>query len=260
MDIRFYGNQRLENPSSGTCDEYGISDVRSFDDLLQAHRTLALDHPGYTPLLSLDDLAQARYTSGHARLDQNLDEATAADIALLPAECFEHGEYRGYLSSKAEFPLCLGNLRQRVAGASFADACAHGLTLDDDALQEWAAYQQAPLTLLDQPLIALLAPVAHSAEALAAFPNGYFEGDLGIAQNYAVAQHFAAAYGYALFGMGAAYLGLLRATPADSRVSSTVAEDLCALYNVAAERREAVASVVVQAVSGQRHLWLRYTE
>lgn len=113
-----------------------------------------------------------------------------------------HGDYLGELSTKAEFAVCLHNFRKLTAAVSFADACAHGLTLDDEALQEWAGFQRDPVSLLDQPVSALVVPVAHAHDALAAFPNGYFSCDLGPALNSAVARHLHEVHGYALMGVG----------------------------------------------------------
>ncbi|MCF5226310.1 hypothetical protein [Pseudomonas syringae] len=38
MDIEFRGNGMRDNPSVGTCDEYGVSGITSFDDLTEARR------------------------------------------------------------------------------------------------------------------------------------------------------------------------------------------------------------------------------
>lgn len=260
MDIQFCGNAMPGNPAAGTCDEYSLSAISSLDELIDAYRKIAGNHPGFRPLLSLDDLSQARYTSGHARNNLGLDDASEQDIAQLPAECFEQGEYLGYPTTKAEFAICLRNFTALVADSSFEDACAHGLTLDQPALQEWMDYQDDPVSLLDQPLSALLVPVEHACQALAAFPNGYFSCDLGPAQNFAVARHFAQAHGYELMGVGASYLGFLRAAPADLCVANAVASDFCALYNTPEENRHAVISAVVQAIRDRTHLWLRYVE
>lgn len=259
MKTEFFGNTRLDNPSAGTCDEYGLTGLKRFDDLLDARQRLMLEHPGCTIVMSLDDLDQARYTSGHARLGLGLDRPDATELAHLPACCFEHGEYVGYTSCKAEFPMCLRNLRQHVGATTFADACAHGLTLDDEALQGWVQAQRAPLAVVEQPLIALVVPVLNSADALVAFPNGYFESDLDPAMNHAVVSRLQG-LGYGLYGVGATYLGLLRDAPADAATATAVAQAFAALYNVEAARRDALVRVVICAVSGQRHLWLRYVE
>ncbi|WP_295471053.1 hypothetical protein [uncultured Pseudomonas sp.] len=260
MNIRFLGNHSDHNPANGLCDEYRLDGVASLDDLLAACRQLCEQHPDCKPLLSLDDLPQARYTAGHARLDLDLGKATPEEQAGLPPECFENGEYPGYLNTKAEFPIALRNFLDQVAGASFAEACNHGLTLTEEALQEWLAFQQDPVALIDQPASLLAVPVADACEALVAFPNGYFECDLGPAQNFAVARHLGAAYGYELVGVGAAYLGFLRSEPADATLSSAIAQDLCAFYNVAPAEWADMAQTFVQAIVGRTWLSLRYVE
>jgi hypothetical protein len=60
MDIEFRGNGMRDNPSVGTCDEYGVSGIISIDDLTEARRKIAEAHPGFKPLFSLNDLNQAR--------------------------------------------------------------------------------------------------------------------------------------------------------------------------------------------------------
>ena len=80
MDIEFRGNCMRDNPSVGTCDEYGVSGITSFDDLTEARRKIAEAHPGFKPLFSLDDLHQARYTSGHVRNNLGMDDASVQDI------------------------------------------------------------------------------------------------------------------------------------------------------------------------------------
>lgn len=260
MDIEFRGNGMRDNPSVGTCDEYGVSGITSVDDLTEARRNIADAHPGFKPLFSLDDLHQARYTSGHVRNNLGMDDASEQDIAGLPPECFENGEYIGYPTTKAEFAICLRNFMNLVAATSFEDACAHGLTLDERALQEWIGYQNNPISLLEQPLSALLVPVQQSCQALAAFPNGYFTSDLDPAKNFAVARHFSEAHGYELIGVGASYIGFIRAEPPDTSLANVVAKDFCALYNTRDENLQGRVSKVAQAISGRTYLWLRYVE
>lgn len=47
MDIEFRGNGMRDNPSIGTCDEYGVSGITSFEDLTEARRKIAEAHPGF---------------------------------------------------------------------------------------------------------------------------------------------------------------------------------------------------------------------
>lgn len=260
MEIKFCGNGTRGNPSEGLCDEYRLSGISSLADLAAVHRDIATDHPGCQLLFSLDDLPQARYTSGHTRQNLALADTTGLDITSLPQECFEDGAYLGYLNTKAEFAICLHNFRKLTAASSFEEACAHGLTLDDEGLQEWIAYQADPLSMLDQPVSALVVPVEDPCETLAAFPNGYFTCDLSPASNFAVARHFSRTHGYELMGMGASYLGFWRATPPDAAAIEAMASDFCALYNADDQDRQALTEAVRKAVAGRTHLWLRYVE
>lgn len=258
MDIQFIGSETPDNFSGGLCDEYRISAIGSLNELSAAARTINANHPGCRVLFTLDDRHQARYTSGHAANTLDLGNACEQELAALPPECFENGEYLGYLCTKAEFGICLRNFRAVVAPATFEGACAHGLTLDEQAVQEWLDYQQHPLTLLDQPVSALVVPVEQSHDALAAFPNGYFTSDLDPAQNHAVARRLAQNHGYELMGVGASYLGFWRAEAADAVVAQALAQDFCALYNVA--ERSRMAAVFAEAIVGRDYVWLRYTE
>ncbi|MDO7900592.1 DUF4253 domain-containing protein [Pseudomonas sp. K1(2024)] len=260
MIIQFLGNDSAHNPSSRTCDAYRLDGLTRMDELSAAGRKIAARHSGCTVLFSLDDLPQALYTSGHARLSSNLDAVSEADLGQLPPECFENGQYLGYTTTKAEFAPCLRILLRQAQALSFEALCAHGLTLDDAALEHWLAYQAKPLMLIDQPMLALAAPVEQPWQALAAFPNGYFESDLDPAQNCALARHLQQTHGYTLMGVGASYLGFTRAEAPDAAQAARVAADLCALYNVPAEQHEVRLDVLRAGIEGRSHLWVRYVE
>jgi len=55
--------------------------------------------------------------------------------------------------------------------------------------------------------------VAQAWETVAAFPNGYFNGDFSPMENLFLAKHLEEEFGYALFGIGASYLGFRRTLP-----------------------------------------------
>jgi hypothetical protein len=258
MDVRFCGNEERANPSGGLCDEYRLSGIADFAELIAAYRRIAADHPGFRPLLTLDDFPQACYTSGHIREVLDLNDATGIDLSGLPPQCFENGEHLGYLTTKAEFPIRARNFARAVADASFANACDHGLTLDDEGWAEWTQFQDDPVSLLDQPLSAMLVPAAQGHDALAAFPNGYFVCDLRPALTTAVARHFTQVHGYELIGIGASYLGLLRAAPPDAATIGPIAADFCSLYTMSGQTSR--LNEVARAIVGRSHLWLRYTE
>lgn len=260
MDIEFCGSQAKGNPSGGLCDEYRVSEIADGNDLLAAYRQIRSAHPGCKPLFSLDDFSQACYTSGHACHYFDLDDTTGVAADSLPAELFEEGGYVGEFSTQAEFPIRVRNFAKLASAATFADACQHGLTLDQEGFDEWLACQEDVVSLLDQPLSALVVPAERASDALAAFPNGYFTSDLGPGLNAAVARHFSQAHGYELMGVGASYLGFLRETPPDEPAAQAIATDFCALYNVSDDARGAFMIAVQQAIVNRQWLWLRYTE
>lgn len=100
-----------------------------------------------------------------------MDDATEEDIAGLPQECFENDEYVGYPITKAEFAICFRNFTNLVAARSFEDASAHGLTLDEQALQEWIGYQEKPVSIIDQPMSALWYPFRSLTRHSLLFPT-----------------------------------------------------------------------------------------
>jgi hypothetical protein len=259
MDIRF-----LENGTagvvSGLCDEYRLDRIASFADIVALYRRIPDDHPGCRPLFTLDDVGQAQYTSGHAVGQHDLARIGDLDISHLPPECFEDGEYLGSLNTKAEFAICANNYAKLAQASSFDAACAHGVTLDAEGLEEWIGFQDDPLSLFDQPASAMVVPVERSWDALFAFPNGYFTCDLGPAETHAVARHVCERHGYELLGIGASYLGFLRPTPASTDQVQAIAADLCRLYSVPDRERPATAAAFERAIAGRDHLWIRYID
>lgn len=75
-----------------------------------------------------------------------------------------------------------------------------------------------------------------------------------------LARHFSELHGYELMGVGASYIGFIRAEPPDISLADRVAKDFCALYNTGDESLPAQVRVATEAISGRRHLWLRYVE
>lgn len=259
MEIRFRENG-TGGVTSGLCDEYRLDEIGSFADVVAFFGALPADHPGCRPLFTLDDVGQAQYTSGHAAMKHELGEAGDLDISFLPPECFEDGEYLGYLNTKAEFAVCAHNYARLVQASSFEAACTHGVTLDAERLAEWSDYQDDPLSLFDQPTAVMVVPVERSWDALFAFPNGYFSCDLGPAETHAVARHFCEEHGYELLGIGASYLGFLRPAPASADQAQAIATDLCRLYSVTDEERQATMRAFAHAITGRDHLWVRYVD
>lgn len=244
------------------CDGVVVDGLRDFAALRQVYLKLQAEHPGKRVLTSLDDPAQAVYTSCHAVQTHELDDRQGHDLAGLGPECFENGEHLGYLTTQAELPIQLANLKARAANVGFEEAC--GVLYWEGGSEDGPKF---PDTLILDPDRAMLrdlrevhiqfVPVSAAADALAAFPNGYFTCDLNPMQNYAIAQHFEQEHAMALFGVGASNLGFIRRSPFSHLEAVAIARDIVKLYQDAPG--DAVERLA-KALEGKDWLLLRYSE
>ena len=229
------------------CDGVSARHLPSFAALMALHAELAAAQaqPPMRVLASLDELGQAGYTCGHTIEKHGLDDFEAED--------------------GAQFGICLARLTAATHDIDLA-SFAGFLPWDDGELH--VANSQDLLTANGDPDAALriarepdvlfqFVPVECAADALAAFPNGYFTSDLSPLQNHALARHLETAHGMELFGVGSRFLGFRRANPLDTAQAAGLADDVVRLYfdvpDGAAERLTAL-------LTGRDWLLLRYTE
>jgi hypothetical protein len=243
------------------CDGVVAKGVADFASVLRLHADLAIAHPGCRVLVSLDQLGQACYTSGHACDHHELDSVEGHDLSALPPECFEDGDHIGSFTTPAEFPLRLRNL-WRLAAAVSLDDVRHHLPWetpgDANSLLHINGAPDAALALgRKDELIAQFVPVERAADALAALPNGYFTPDLNPMQNHVLALHLENHFGLALFGVGASLLGFRRDAPLSEDEGAELAAQLSGLY---AETPPAAVPALAQLLTGRHWLLLRYTE
>lgn len=243
------------------CDGVAAHNLASFGALLALHARLQREHPEVRVLASLDNLGQAGYTSGHSIQTHDLDSIEGHDPSLLPADAFEDGEYAGFLSTPAAFPIRLANLLK----------AAYGIGIDQLAgLLPWetSGDQNDLVTVNRDPERALriaseaevlfqFVPVTLASEALAAFPNGYFLSDLDPMQNLAVAKRLEAAFGLSLFGVGSRYLGFRRDAAFTNDEARRLADEVVALYS---DAPQAAGEELASVLTGRDWLLLRYTE
>lgn len=72
MNIKFLGHDETHNPSGGLCNEYRIDEIESLDCLIDFYHQKSQEYSNQRILLTLDDVSQACYTSGHARMTYDL--------------------------------------------------------------------------------------------------------------------------------------------------------------------------------------------
>ncbi|NHZ32697.1 hypothetical protein [Massilia rubra] len=241
-----------------TCEGLLIGDIDSFAVLMALADEQAASHPGAMILLSLDDLGQAEYTSGHATASLQLDDTDGYDTSKLDPAAYENGRYLGDLATPSEFFILEENFRKLCTGAGFAAACARGIKIEDDELDALEAINADPGLLLDSEVILRRVPVSAPSMMLSAVPNGYFSCDLDPSENYAVAELLRERYGYSLFGMGAACIGLRRTAPLPADAAQALGRDLGRLYNCAEDA--ARVARLAQLGAGRCYLLLKYAE
>jgi hypothetical protein len=245
------------------CDGVIAENVPDFATLRVIHTRLQAERPAMRVLATLDDPDQAGYTSYHAIDTHDLNRTEGHDLSALSPECFDGGEHLGYFTTPDEFPFQLANLRALTTDMTLADA--RGVLFWQGGAVDGPTF---PDTVMHDPDAALgvkrlrevqflFVPVTSAADALAAFPNGYFSADLNPLQNHALARHLEERYGLALMGVGASYLGFVRDGPLSPDEAAALAEDLVSLH---AEAPPFAAERLAGALAGKDWLLLRYTE
>jgi len=234
------------------CDGFVVRNIPDFAAWIALLRTFQRDYPDVRVLGTLDDVHQSAYTSGHAIEKHQLDR-----IAGLAEPDGDHG----YLLRREQFPIRLANLLTRAQGVTFASLAG---------LLPWRTPGDAndPITINADPEAALgwrhetlflaqLVPVATAAETVAAWPNGYFVGDLTPMQTLALAQHLEARFALRLCAIGAGRLAFVSDTPLDAATAAQAATDIVSLY---ADAPSDAATRLAAWLGTHDALLIRYTE
>lgn len=236
------------------CDGVTAHGLGSFAALLDLHARLQAERPDVRILASLDDLGQACYTCGHAidafELDAGMPEADG-DAAELEPDASDLGE---------RFPIRLANLRHLAKTVTLDDVADidWGSPDDGDDLVSINRDPESELRIgLEKRVIFQFVPAAAAADALAAFPNGYFKYDLNPAQTHVLAHYLESTYGLALFGIGARFLGFRRQGGLSDETARALVANLAEIY---ADSDQAAEQALTGLLTGRDWLLLRYTD
>lgn len=243
------------------CDGVTAHNLPSFTELLALHARLQEEHPDRRVLASLDNLIQACYTSGHAAFTHELDGMEGHDLSGLDEDLVEEGEYVGDFDSPAEFPFRLANLLKLARSVQLEQAAG---VLDwetpgdsNDLITVNGDPERALQISKEKEVIFQFVPVDSAADAIAAFPNGYFNSDLDPMQNHALARHLEARYRLALFGIGSSFLGFRRGEALQEEEARALAAELAAFYR---GTPPGAADQLAQLITGRDWLLVRYSE
>ena len=220
------------------CDGYFVENIGSMKALLRLMDEKTSQHSGRRLLATLDDFGQACYTSGHSIDTHELDSTEGHDLSGVDAAAFEDGEHLGYLTTASEFFIRRANLTRKAAAVSFADVRGEMFWgADKGDGRNFFELNAEPDTILDEEIYIQAVPVDYAYEAICAFPNGYFSGDLSPMQVFAVSRRFEETYGYSLFGIGASYVGLRRTADMSKTEAQAMAADFLSLHQGADDAR-----------------------
>lgn len=199
-----------------------VRDVSSMTELRELVRAEEAAHPSSVVFVTLDDLDQMLYTSGHATESDELEVDTDDLDFLGDPDADRVLQRRQFAHTSAQ----LTRPELRVEWASLAGSRA-GTPEDIDVL---VRVNDAPVSLFDDVVLVLRAPVDEAADAIAVLPNGYFSDDWNVFQNHAVAWHLSDGYGYRPLGIGASWLGFSRDSPLGGEEAAALVAELTALY------------------------------
>ncbi|MCH1923617.1 hypothetical protein L9G74_04625 [Shewanella sp. C32] len=243
------------------CDYYRLTDYQSFDEVLAFYEQQRAAEPDHQWLLTLDDLAQADYTSCHACLSHDLDDvrtlSTALDLSHLPATRFEDGKHVGYVTLPAEMIIRQTNFQQRLAETSFEQVIERNIGFTTDYEVDFLRANQQPLSVIDDVILLIKVPVSEPLEALLGLPNGYFSSDLSPMESYRLAERLQRDFGYRLLGVGASYLGFYQTR---ALTGADVTQLLMLMQQVYRDITPEQLQQVEQVVTHQPLLLLSYTE
>lgn len=239
------------------CDVYAITGINSFEELLKIYTDYQERYPDCAVLLTLDDLAQAQYTSMHAIGMHHLDNIDGYDLSSVDKSAFENGEHLGYLTTKSEFFIRKGNFEKRL-GVTFDDICGYlSIIEEDEEMNVLETIHKDPLKILDDELLMYVVPVQHKALSLCVFPNGYFDRDFTPFQNYALATYLENRYQYKLMGIGASCIGFIRDEMLEPNAVEKLAIDIAKLYGC---EDAGIVKRFNGIISDNKYLFLKYTE
>ncbi len=208
----------------------------------------AASHPGARMLATLDDTGQAFYTSGHTIDANDLDPARNDEEII--------GE--GDTPPLPDFAVRLDRL-VKAASAVPLDQISNRLWWSGEDRQSFFALQDNPDAILDHREIYIQAvPVSHGWKTVAAFPNGYFHGDFSPMENLVLARHLEETFGYALFGIGASYLGFRRTLPLSSERLDTLTQFIINLHAESNDRE--LPAKIRMALAASDLLFVAYVD
>ncbi len=252
--IKNHNKVKIENINERLCETLLITEFDSFEDVLNIYKKFKDNNVEKSVVITLDDLGQAEYTSGHSIHYNDLDDVEGYDLSTLEKSCFEDGGHCGCLTTPSEFFIRKGNFEKKIKENSFAKINDLGLSILDEDIEILKKINSKPDSFIDNEVILQIVPVSNPYETIMAFPNGYFEGDLNPFQNYNLAKYLYEKYDCILFGIGASLLGFLKNRELSTEECKQLNLDIINLYN--SDKNE----ILLEQITNSEYFFLMYTE
>lgn len=199
-----------------------LQEFKTLDEVLERLDALRAADPAHRYLCTLDDVSQCSYTSGHGSQDKRL--------------YLDDPEDMDWEDPAQEQALTLASLQHRVAQLQRPDWCRAGRRSVARCCWRPKTWMPCcwptavPRCCSTRWSMSSVCPCPATGLMIAGQPNGYFSADWDSFQNHAVIRHLVAQYGYRFFGMGAAWMGFVRASLPDAALVERLIEDLRMLY------------------------------
>lgn len=179
------------------CDAYELSGNFTLNDVADFVQDKQKEHPNHRLFATLDDFDQACYTFGHAcRAHLEEDEIEGY---------WEAEDIRDVLT----FDKRINNFKKHLANTPLGTIFGGGSWNDESGqtpsikTQDWQEREKFAYVQI--------VPITCAADALISFPNGYFDGDYSPFENYRLIEALEKDFGFEAFGIGANYIGFMRA-------------------------------------------------
>lgn len=229
-----------------------IRNVCSWAELLKLYWQLQHTYQPQQVLLLLEGVAQCSYTSA----------LTSEDGALYFDEDVHFADFDAEAHALAiqNYELyALKHVQQQLQDSALSpafDQVDWPLYYDLNDGQVLVEININPLPILDEVIQVKLVEASRPALSFAAMPNGYFAADLNPFQNFSLISHLEQNYGYALMGMGASVLVLIKDGVLSEQQLNALIRDLATLYHLDVVTQMALK----QHIQTQDYLILSYIE
>lgn len=226
-----------------------ITDWTDVDALLAFRDERRAADPTSQLLFILDDGGQAAYTSGHACDTHAL---LRVDVDSLPPAEFELYDKDARVTPERWASLVIPQLRDLAANTTLSFR-QQLIPIDDPDIELLSLYQN-PKAVFGAPLDCLTIAADEPSMAIAALPNGYFEGDLTPMENYLLAEHLRTGFGYEVLGLGSFLAAYVRDDALAADEAQAVVESVRGLYKMS----DGLAAEWARLITGERWFLLSY--